>query len=59
MLKLVFHFGSKKMPNHYPDHYLATLDSGIDVGQEINVKPGKFGNNNKCKALNNFRASKL
>ena len=62
MLKLVFHFGSnlqKNVPNHYPEHYLPTLDSGIDVGQEINVEPGKFGNKNKCRALNNLRASKL
>ena len=29
-----------------------TLDSGIDVGQKINVGPGKFGKNNKCRALN-------
>ena len=27
-----------------------TLDSGIDVGQKINVGPGKFGKNNKCRA---------
>jgi hypothetical protein len=25
---------------------------GIDVGQEINVGPGKLGKNNKCRALN-------
>ncbi len=29
-----------------------TLESGIDVGQLINVGPGKFGKNNKHRALN-------
>ena len=33
-----------------------TLDSGVDVGQEINVWSGKFGKKNKCKALNKRRA---
>ena len=49
----------RNVPNHYPEPYLPTLDSGLDVGQKINVGPGKFGNKNKCRALNNFRASKL
>ena len=32
-------------------HYcILTLDSGIDVGQGINVGPGKVGKNNKCRA---------
>ena len=31
---------------------LATLASGIDVGQGINVGPGKFGKKNKRRALN-------
>ena len=31
---------------------LITLASGIDVGQGINVGPGKFGKNNKRRALN-------
>jgi hypothetical protein len=29
-----------------------TLESGIDVGQEINVGPGKLGKKNKRRALN-------
>ena len=29
-----------------------TLDSGIDVGQEINVGHRKFGKNDKYRALN-------
>jgi hypothetical protein len=33
-----------------------TLESGIDVGQGINVGPGNFGKNNKCRALNKHRA---
>ena len=32
-----------------PDSRVA---SGIDVGQGINVGPGKFGKKNKCRALN-------
>ena len=35
---------------------LATLESGIDVGQGINVGPGKFVKKNKCRALNKRRA---
>ena len=31
---------------------LITLASGIDVGQGINVEPGKFGKKNKHRALN-------
>ena len=34
----------------------STLESGIDVGQEINVGPGKFGKKNKRRALNKRRA---
>ena len=30
----------------------ATLESGIDVGQGINVGPGKLGKKNKRRALN-------
>ena len=29
-----------------------TLASRIDVGQEINIGPGKFGKKNECRALN-------
>ena len=36
--------------------YVLTLESGIDVGQGINVGPGKFGKNNKLMALNIHRA---
>ena len=32
--------------------YNHTLASGIDVGQGINIGSGKFGKNNKCRALN-------
>ena len=28
---------------------LITLASGIDVGQKVNVGPGKFGKKNECK----------
>ena len=38
---------------------LHTLDSGIDVGQKINVGPGKFGKNNNRRALNKRRAWKF
>ena len=31
---------------------LPTLESGIDVGQGINVGPGKLGKKNKRRALN-------
>ena len=33
-----------------------SLDSGIDVGQGINVGPGKFVKKNKRRDLNNCRA---
>ena len=33
------------------------LESGIDVGQYINVGPGKLGKNSKHRALNKRRAS--
>ena len=33
-----------------------TLESGIDVGQEINVGPGKFVKKNKRRAFNRRRA---
>ena len=36
-----------------------TIDSGIDVGQEIKVKAWKFGKKNKRRALNNHRAWKI
>ena len=32
-------------------YLLDTLDSGIDVGQGINIGPGKFGKKNKHRAL--------
>ena len=34
-----------------------TLASGIDVGQGINVGPGKFGKKNKRRALNTHEPS--
>ena len=34
----------------------STLESGIDVGQGINVGPGKFGKNNKRRPWNKHRA---
>ena len=34
----------------------STLESGIDVGQKINVRPGKLGKNNKRMALNKCSA---
>jgi hypothetical protein len=36
-----------------------TLESGIDLGQGINVGPGKFDKNNKRRALNKHRAWKI
>ena len=33
-----------------------TLESGIDVGQGINIGPGKFVKNNKRRVLNKHRA---
>ena len=36
--------------------YLTKLESGIDVGQEINVGPGKFVKKNKRRAMNKHRA---
>jgi hypothetical protein len=36
-----------------------TLESGIDVGQEMNVGPEKLGKNNKRRALNKRRASEF
>jgi hypothetical protein len=38
---------------------VSTLESGIDVGQGINIWPGKFGKNNKSRALNKRRASEF
>jgi hypothetical protein len=44
------------MSNLYPFQGIQipaiTLASGIDVGQGINVGPGKFGKKNKRRALN-------
>ena len=36
-----------------------TLDSGIDIEQEINIGPGKFVKKNKRRALNNHRVWKI
>ena len=33
-----------------------TPESGIDVGQGINVRPGKFGKTNKPRASNKRKA---
>ena len=38
---------------------LNTLESGIDVGQGINVRPGKLEKNDKRRALNKRRAWKI
>ena len=40
-------------------HLLHTLDSGIDVGQGINIGPGTFGKMNKRRALNKHGAKKI
>ena len=37
----------------------STLESGMDVGQEINVGPGKLGKKNKRRGLNKRRASEF
>ena len=44
--------------SHWSKFYF-TLDSGIDVGQEINIGTGKFGKNNKRRALNKRRTLKI
>ena len=36
-----------------------TIESGIDLGQEINIGPGKLDTNSKCKALNKRRVWKI
>ena len=41
----------------YIENMIPTLESGIEVGQGINVRPGKFGKKNKRRALNKRRAS--
>ena len=41
------------------DKHLDTLDSGIDVGQGINVGHGKFDKKNKHRALNKRRHGKF
>ena len=38
---------------------ISTLDSRINVGQEINIGPGKFAKKNKHRALNIHRAYKI
>ena len=38
---------------------LSTLESGIDVGQGINLGPGKIARKNKRRALNKCRASEF
>ena len=43
---------TKNIPELKIVDYAATLASSIDVGQGINVGPGKFGKKNKCRALN-------
>ena len=35
---------------------MSTLDSRIDVGQEINIGSGKFAKKNNYRALNIYRA---
>ena len=35
--------------------YVPTLDSGIEIGQEINVGPGKFCKKNQRRALNKHK----
>ena len=53
------------MQEHYFFHWdlskaiTYSLDFGIVVGQKINVAPGKFGKNNKNRALNKHRARKI
>ena len=41
------------------DSKLIVYESGIDVGQGISIEPGKFGKNNKRRALNKHRASEF
>ena len=53
--------GYEKLTMKKKEFYLlviiaGTLESGIDVGQEITVGPRKFVKKNKCMALNKRRA---
>ena len=53
--------GYEKLTMKKKEFYLlviiaGTLESGIDVGQEITVGPGKFVKKNKRRALNKRRA---
>ena len=43
---------NKKRQKHVLVIECSTLASGIDVGQGINVRPGKFGKKNQRRALN-------
>ena len=43
----------------YIENMIPTLESGIEVGQGINVRPGKFGKNNKRRALNKRRSTTI
>ena len=40
----------KRMYRGWSPKFATTLESGIDVGQGINVGPGKFVKKNKCRA---------
>ena len=42
----------KKRETNKFTHWTGTLESLIDVGQGISVGPGRFGKNNKRRALN-------
>ena len=56
-----FHIRILQDVNHLSSTWFKsiTLDSGIDVGQEINIGPRKFSRKNKRRALNNHRAWKI
>ena len=52
VVQLVDELTLRKMNNKSSHNVLNTLASGIDVGQGINVGPGKFGKKNRHMALN-------
>jgi hypothetical protein len=47
----------RKKPREKTIIFFRTIESGIDVGQRINVGCGKFGKKNKRRALNKRKAS--
>ena len=62
IIQLKFIYSEKATKSYEISNLLltgTTLESGIDVGQRINVGPGKFAKKNKRRALNKRRASEF